>query len=366
MDVLKILQQWSEMCADVGIEWYLDRETLLCADGLEQFPTELEQVQVRVNGKYRDSIRKISDQMPEVNVAYSDDLRAGGTVHCADQDWPVFLGYQEYLSETYGDYQNGLTDDIGVGLTAEEKTELRAHQSRCVEALRFLQELSEAYDLRYYLLAGSVLGAVRHGGFIPWDDDIDVGIRTEDIGKLEKAVRENMHRMPEGFEFKQRAVGNPYPRMFSKICYKGRCCIDLWPLVPTYSDGFRAELIWYLSKLATKAHYENIGYKNYKNRKIGQILGFFLHDTQALGLAEHIERRYIGTNAPAYINLYSIYSRKKETIQCRWLNTPAKADFAGVEVPVIGCTEEYLTHLYGDFRKLPAPWKRASRHFERF
>ena len=41
-------------------------------------------------------------------------------------------------------------------------------------------------------------------------------------------------------------------------------------------------------------------------------------------------------------------------------------EFEGVEVPVIGCTDEYLTHLYGDYMKKPVPWKRASKHFSRF
>ena len=78
---------------------------------------------------------------------------------------PVFSGYEEYLTTVYGDYKDGLTDEIGCGLTKEEKEELKNHQAKCFEALSFLQELSLEFGLRYYLIAGSVLGAVRHGGF---------------------------------------------------------------------------------------------------------------------------------------------------------------------------------------------------------
>ncbi|MBQ4623724.1 MAG: hypothetical protein IJB51_04185 [Clostridia bacterium] len=44
----------------------------------------------------------------------------------------------------------------------------------------------------------------------------------------------------------------------------------------------------------------------------------------------------------------------------------AYGEFCGLTVPIVGCTHEYLTHLYGDYTTLPAPWKRASRHSARF
>lgn len=280
---------------------------------------------------------------------------------------PVFSGYGEYLEMLYGDYENGLTDAIGCGLTAKEKEELRRHQEKSFEALRFLQELSREFGLRYYLLAGSVLGAVRHGGFIPWDDDIDVGIRIEELDEFEKIVKEQLpRRLPEGFSLKQSGANNPYPRMFSKICYDGRCCIDLWPLVPTYTDGLRAKFLWYFGKLITKLHYLKIGHPINRFETIVKPAARILSDRQVMAMARHNERKYSKRQTPAYINLYSIYRRPKETIQRQWLDQKATALFNGLEVPVVGDTEAYLTHLYGDYMLFPPPWKRASRHVERF
>lgn len=281
--------------------------------------------------------------------------------------YPVFSGYRDYLSLVFGDYETGLHDEIGCGLTAEEKESLKAHQARSFEALAFLQEVSREFGLRYYLLAGSVLGCVRHGGFIPWDDDIDVGIRIEELEQFEKVVKDELpKRLPKGFTLMQSGANNPYPRMFSKICYDGRCCIDLWPLVPTYNDGLRADFLWYFAKLITKVHYKKIGYKVTRFRKLVKILDIFLTDKTVMALARHNERKYAHKITPAYINLYSIYRRPKETIQRTWLDTEATATFQGLEVPVVGCTEAYLTHMYGDYMSFPAPWNRASRHFERF
>ena len=206
---------------------------------------------------------------------------------------------------------------------------------------------------------------MRHGGFIPWDDDIDIGIREEDREGFERLVRENLSRLGPGFTLEQPAANHRYPRMFSKICYQGRCCIDFWPLVPTFADGFGAKLTWTLGKILMKLHYCKIGYPVERFQKIGNMLGAFLSDRQVMALTRWNHRKF-QKNADAYINLYSIYSREKETIPLRWLDTPATARFAGMEVPVVGCTEQYLHQLYGDYMRLPPVWKRASRHWERF
>ena len=194
-----------------------------------------------------------------------------------------------------------------------------------------------------------------------------MGIRIEELERFEEVVKEQLpKRLPKGFTLMQSGPNNPYPRMFSKICYDGRCCIDLWPLVPTYNQGLRAEYLWYFAKLITKVHYEKIGHEVTKFRKPVKILDRFLTDKMVMALARRNERKYAHKQPPAYINLYSIYRRHKETIQRTWLDTEATANFQGLEVPVVGCTEEYLTHMYGNYMAQPAPWNRASRHFARF
>ncbi|WP_304597434.1 LicD family protein, partial [Adlercreutzia caecimuris] len=62
--------------------------------------------------------------------------------------------------------------------------DLRQLQLVELEVLLAIDELCARYDIPYFLDSGSALGAMRHGGFIPWDDDIDIGMLREDYERF--------------------------------------------------------------------------------------------------------------------------------------------------------------------------------------
>jgi lipopolysaccharide cholinephosphotransferase len=57
-------------------------------------------------------------------------------------------------------------------------------QSRLLEMLKWFHSFCMENNIKYYALGGTALGAIRHNGFIPWDDDIDVGMPREEYNKL--------------------------------------------------------------------------------------------------------------------------------------------------------------------------------------
>lgn len=67
-------------------------------------------------------------------------------------------------------------------------SDLRKAQLRMLELLSFLDKICRENNLRYWLSGGTLLGAVRHGGFIPWDDDVDVNMPRKDAKKLKKIM----------------------------------------------------------------------------------------------------------------------------------------------------------------------------------
>lgn len=70
-----------------------------------------------------------------------------------------------------------------------KKMTLDEQKSVMLDILVYIDKLTKTHDLRYSLWGGSLLGAVRHKGFIPWDDDIDISLPREDYEKLMKLLK---------------------------------------------------------------------------------------------------------------------------------------------------------------------------------
>lgn len=64
-----------------------------------------------------------------------------------------------------------------------------------LDILSFLDEFCKKYNLRYYLAYGTLLGAVRHKGFIPWDDDVDVFMPRDDYEKLIELLNDDIYKI---------------------------------------------------------------------------------------------------------------------------------------------------------------------------
>lgn len=74
-----------------------------------------------------------------------------------------------------------------------EDSDLRKAQLRMLEMMKYVDAVCSENNITYWLDSGTLLGAVRHGGFIPWDDDVDLCINRKDAKKLIKAIKEKPH-----------------------------------------------------------------------------------------------------------------------------------------------------------------------------
>ena len=78
-----------------------------------------------------------------------------------------------------------------------EGSKLRKYQLHLLETLKEFDTFCREHGIIYYLAYGTLLGAVRHKGFIPWDDDADIWMDRENYAKLEKLMQEEYHRLTE-------------------------------------------------------------------------------------------------------------------------------------------------------------------------
>ena len=93
--------------------------------------------------------------------------------------------------KTLNSYQN-LFNTLYLDYELTPKGMLEGVQDICIELLIFVSNICKKYELEWWLDYGNLLGAVRHGNFVPWDDDMDIGMMREDYNKFINAVHKEV------------------------------------------------------------------------------------------------------------------------------------------------------------------------------
>ncbi len=88
-----------------------------------------------------------------------------------------------------------------------EGSPLREYQLRIKKIMDVVDKICRENDITYWLSSGTLLGAVRHGGFIPWDDDIDIEIAYKDRARFVKVFRQ---QLPQGYALQTHATDSAY------------------------------------------------------------------------------------------------------------------------------------------------------------
>ena len=129
--------------------------------------------------------------------------------------------------------------------------------------LEGIDDTCRRHNLRYYIFAGTLLGAVRHKGFIPWDDDMDIAMPRPDYDKL---IQHQKEWLPAGLEMVCNETDPKYPQPFAKIQdanttiiervqlpYLGGAYIDVFPLDGMTSSAFGRKFhffkYWYWKRM---------------------------------------------------------------------------------------------------------------------
>lgn len=101
--------------------------------------------------------------------------------------------------------------------------ELKRIQSMEIGILKDFMKICDENGLKYFAVAGTGIGAIRHGGFIPWDDDIDVALPRKDYEKFIKLVEE---QMGDKYYVLNAEHNHNFPLMTTRLCIKGTKFIE--------------------------------------------------------------------------------------------------------------------------------------------
>lgn len=228
----------------------------------------------------------------------------------------------------------------------------------------------QKHDIPYYMLGGTMLGAVRHGGFIPWDDDMDFGVPREHFERLKELLKAELPS-PYGIvtiddsdvmvtdiikiENTLTEMSELYKENFSRHIGLN---IDIFPL-----DGVNAEDIGKVKRALTLRNIHYYRFLSLKQRHGAKKIAAMLFKTllrpiKPTTIPERIVRMiHSDGNASCYANIYGAWGIKE--VVDKKIFSPAKLyRFEDTEFWGVSDSDAYLRQLYGDYMKLPPENKR--------
>lgn len=259
----------------------------------------------------------------------------------------------------------------------ENNADLNHLQKVLLMILSDVDELLTKNKIPYFLDGGSALGAVRHHGFIPWDDDLDIVIMPDVYPKFVEICRTQLNKAKYTFE----EAHKDWPLCFSKIKLNGTF-IDEVDAYPSANRGIYIDIF-------------TLDYA--RKSKVGKYFQYLLGRMFTAGMLASKPYSTSCISKKALISimryLYKIPSLKKwffyqvrgqkesDTLSAVWDRTRANwkkyfcrrdlfessilIDFEGRKFPVCKGFDEYLSNLYGDYMKLPPENERVGLHINK-
>lgn len=233
-------------------------------------------------------------------------------------------------------------------------TTLRKCQLVMLRMLKILDHLCRKHNVDYFLTGGTLLGAVRHGGFIPWDDDIDVGMTRKNF---EKFVKQVVPELPKDIFF-QNAQTDPYYPKTSNVDARLRDKYSSYKhfnKVKKSHQGLMLDIFVY-----DRAFFPHNAYVILVNRGLELVLKDNAKRAKVL--------KWIAKWVPLPMVYCSNFMQHLSEIKAGTYIKPSElkslvpAKFEDMEALIPKQYDAYLRRQYGDYMQLPPVEKRVSHH----
>lgn len=260
---------------------------------------------------------------------------------------------------------------------------LRTMQLIELDILREVDRVCRENDIAYFLDSGSALGAARHEGFIPWDDDIDIGMLREDYDRFLAVAPQ---ALGEAYEVSDPLSSDRHSAMFAKVWLRGTKFYTVETLDAGVRQGVGIDVMPYDVLSAD----EEVAGKQAKSCRMLQMALYLYHSRHVVvphkGIAGSLERGACSV-AHALLKATTSHAHLVERFQKAALagvDSPgdkmmamsyvsvgsfpkdvlapcARLPFEGELFPVPARIERYLEIMFGDWRELP-PVEQRRQH----
>lgn len=243
--------------------------------------------------------------------------------------------------------------------------DIRPLQLRIQKILLSIDSVCKKHNLRYYLWAGTMLGAVRHGGFIPWDDDLDIAMPRKDYDLLMEHAKD---WLPEPFEVVSYETDpEHYPLPFAKVqdgsttliermhlSYLGGIYLDVFPLdgMPKSSLKQRVHFFryqWY-KKMLYYVHRDPYRHGRGPSSWVFLLCRKIYTMQEIQEKIRNLQREY---DYDACSLIVDHDDGLKGIMPKKLLGVPTPVIFEGEKVMGVEHPHEYLSQKYGDYMVIP-------------
>ncbi len=254
-------------------------------------------------------------------------------------------------------------------------------QPLLVKILEKLKEYCKVNNLTFFLVGGTLLGAIRHKGFIPWDDDIDVGMLREGYNKFIDLAKKNPYidkekrykvllPLEENYIYPQIKIIDTYTIVYEKYIAK-KYATGLWVDVFPYDYGAnnKKEAI----KLSKKQHlykmFFQVGISGELDfgKKLKKTIAYPFYKLITKGDYTFWIRKILSLPTAHKTDLVGdvvwIYN-ERDMYPSFWFDKLIDVKFEEKKYKATAYYNEYLTQLYGDYMKLPKEEDRIFHGFE--
>ena len=241
-----------------------------------------------------------------------------------------------------------------------------AVQKYLLPIIKDIDCLCRENEIEYSLMGGALLGTVRHHGFIPWDDDIDI---IFDRGNFEKFLSVCEEKLPEQYKIIRSIWVKRITRKDNPRILQEEGCIDLFVFDNVPDNAFFAKIKILFLKLLQGMLKKDIAYQRF-----GAGKKFLLWFTHIIGkiFSDETEYRWYdkvsqwgNKNKTNSINNYVTYF---DMLGMKYENDVASkytdADFEGLKVRIFEKYDSVLTTQFGDWHQLPPEEMRKPKHLK--